>query len=299
MDIALVTCRELPTWEVDDRPLWRALQLRGVHVHHPAWDDEVDWAAYDGVVIRTTWDYWTRGAEFRAWLDRVASHPRLANPADVLRWSLDKRYLRQLQALGVPVADTEWIAPGELPDLGALLAQRGWRRAFLKPAFGASASGTLRFDADARGLESAGDHLRRHGHDVTMLLQPYLEAVETFGELSAIFFGGVFSHGVRKLPLAGDYRVQDDHGGTDAPYTFDEGERHLAARILDKARQALGLREPLLYARVDLLRDANGGLVLTELELVEPSLFFRHAPEAADRMADVVVRWVREGRVGA
>ncbi len=298
MDIALVTCRELPTFEVDDRPLFRALALRGAKVHHPAWDAAVDWSAYDGVVVRTTWDYWTRGPEFAAWLDRVASHPRLGNPVDVLRWSLDKRYLRQLQALGVPIADTEWIAPGELPDLGALLARRGWHRAFLKPAFGASASGTMRFDADADGLAAATSHLAAHGRDVTTLLQPYLESVETFGELSAIFFAGAYSHGVRKVPRPGDFRVQDDHGGTDAPYAFDEAERRLAIAVLDAARQVLGRQEPFLYARVDLLRDAGGGLVLTELELVEPSLFFRHAPAAADHMADVVVRWVREGRVG-
>ncbi|MEY3012728.1 MAG: hypothetical protein RIT45_1463 [Pseudomonadota bacterium] len=293
MDIALVTCSQLPTWEIDDGPLWAALERRGVRVHQPAWDADVDWFAFDAVVIRTTWDYWNRGDAFLAWIDRVAAHPRLFNPAPVLRWSLDKRYLAELAAAGVPMAETVWLAPGDRPDLRALLAERGWSRAFLKPSFGASASGTLRFSADDAGFAAADAHLRAHGEALTYLLQPYLETVETFGEVSAIVLGGVYSHGVRKVPVPGDYRVQDDYGASDAPYAFSPAERALCERALTAAAEILGLREPLLYARVDWLRGPDGRLLLTELELVEPSLFFRHGPAAAERMAELIVARVR------
>ncbi len=294
MDIALVTCSKLPTWEIDDRPLWAALERRGVRVHHPAWDDAVDWLAFDGVVLRTTWDYWDRGPAFLAWVDRVASHPRLFNPAAVLRWSLDKRYLAELEAAGVPIAETVWIGAGERPDLAALLAARGWSRAFLKPAFGASASGTLRFLADDPGFAAADAHLRAHGTALTYLLQPYLETVETFGEVSAIVLGGEVSHGVRKIPVPGDYRVQDDYGARDEPYALPPELVGLCEHTLRVAAERLGLSEPLLYARVDWLRDATGRWLLTELELVEPSLFFRHGPQAAERLAELVV--ARVGR---
>ena len=117
-----------------------------------------------------------------------------------------------------------------------------------------------------------------------MMLQPYVEQVERDGEWSAIFIDGDYSHGVRKVPVAGDYRVQDDFGATDMPATFTVDELALARSIVE------AVEADLLYARVDFLRDEHGDLRLTELELVEPSLFFRHAPEAAERLADGLLR---------
>jgi hypothetical protein len=122
-----------------------------------------------------------------------------------------------------------------------------------------------------------------------MILQPYLPAVETFGEVSAISFGGVLSHAVRKIPVSGDYRVQDDFGASDEPWACTDELKALSDCALAAAARLLQRSEPLLYARVDALRDLSGRLVLTELEIVEPSLFFRHASEAPARFADVVV----------
>ena len=281
--IALATQTNLPDWEVDDRPLHAALAARGAEVHHPAWDDPtVAWSGFDAVLIRTTWDYMERRDAYLAWAEQVATVSRLFNPPDVVRWNTHKSYLRDLEARGAALAPTLWFSRGATPDLSALVRERGWARAFLKPQVGASALETLRFTCDPTGLATASAHLQRTLATRDMMLQPYLAAVESEGELSAFFIDGQLSHGVRKVPVPGDYRVQDDFGAHDEPYTFEAEDRALVEGIA-------ALAGPLLYARVDLLRDDGGRLCLNELELVEPSLFFRHAPEAADRLAEALL----------
>ncbi len=287
--IALATQAELPASEVDDAPLHRALIRRGAHLDRPTWDDPaVDWGAFDAVLIRTTWDYAARRDRFVAWAEEVAARTALFNPVEVVRWNTDKRYLRDLQRAGVPIAPTVWLAPGPSPDVGALLAERGWTRGFLKPVFGQTARETLRFDASPAGLAAARAHLDRLLPREGFMLQPYLSAVEREGEHSAIFVDGALTHVVQKIPVPGDYRVMDDFGATDRRATLDP-DGHAVCRA---ALAAVPAAAPLLYARVDLLRDDRGRWVLTELELVEPSLFFRHGPHAADALAASLMRRV-------
>lgn len=285
MRIALVTCSTVPTWEKDDRPFVAALAARGARVEEPRWDDPaVAWESFDAALIRTTWDYVPRVAEFVAWAARAGAATRLFNPSEIVRWNADKGYLEELGRRGVPLAPTIRIAPGKASGLVAAVASLGARRAFLKPVVGASAVGTLRFDCDAAGIRRAAEHLA--AEPGTYLLQPYLARVETEGERSLIIFDGKLSHSVVKVPVAGDYRVQDDYGATDRPYDPTPEEREVAERALAAAP---GPRPPL-YARVDLLNDDAGRPVLTELELIEPSLFFRHDPSAAGRLADALLR---------
>jgi len=286
MRIALATCSNLPAFEVDDRPLVLALEARGAEVLQPSWDDaSFDWQACEACLIRTTWDYMDRQAEFVAWAERVGALTRLFNSSRVVRWNTDKRYLRELEAAGVACVPTLWLERGERPDLRALLREQGWSRAFLKPTVGASASGTLRFDLDEAGLAAAEAHLEQLLPSFHFMLQPYLRSVETAGELSAILVGGQLTHGVRKVPVAGDYRVQDDYGASDERYEFNEEGSRLSHEIVRMASERVGEPE-LLYARVDFLHGEDGALLLNELELVEPSMFFRHAPEAAVALAD-------------
>ncbi len=291
MRIGIATCRNLPDWEVDDHPFHAALLARGARIERPAWDDpHADWGAFDTVLIRTTWDYMDRVDEFVAWAEHVDAVTRLMNPLPVVRWNTRKTYLRELESHGVRIAPTEWLDAGQRVDVRALLERRGWTRAFIKPVVGATARETLRFGDDTVGIAAAEAHLTRTLAREPMMMQPYLEAVETEGELSAIFFDGALSHGVRKVPVDGDYRVQDDFGAHDEPHRFTATEVELAAGIVDTAARHLELDEPLLYARVDFLRDADGSLLLNELELVEPSLFFRHDPESPARLADALLR---------
>ncbi len=306
MRMALATCANLPEWEADDRPLHAALARRGVEVVRPAWSDPgVEWGAFDACLIRTTWDYCDKHEAFVEWARRVAAATRLFNPAAVVRWNTDKRYLRDLETRDVPLIPTVWLERGQEVELESLLADRGWERGFIKPAIGSTARETLRFAADSEGIAAASRHLSRLLRREAAMVQPYLSSVESEGELSVIFIDGEMTHAVRKIPVAGDYRVQDDFGANDAPAQLTPQEQAMANRIAavaDALAAALVSREEaagekcvagrLLYARVDLLRDEEGHLRLSELELVEPSLFFRHGPAAAERLAEALCRRV-------
>lgn len=281
--IALASCHNLPDWEVDDRPFHAALAARGADFAVVPWDAEVDWAQFDACLIRTTWDYSERLPEFLAWTKRVASLTKLFNGPQLVAWNTHKSYLADLEARGVATIPTEWLAAGaDGAMVAAAVAKRGWTRAFLKPVVGACARLTLPFAAEPEGLHAAAELLAANPTEA-FLLQPYLDRVERDGEFSAIFVDGAFTHGVRKVPVAGDYRVQDDFGAHDEPWSPTAAERDLARAIV------ANLPFPWLYARVDLLRDESGALLLTELEAVEPSLFFRHGPAAAECLAAALI----------
>ena len=275
MTLALATCATVPHWEVDDRPFHAALRARGIDAIEAVWDDPaIDWASFDAVVIRTTWDYQEKRDAFVAWAERLPVP--LHNPVDIVRWNTHKSYLRDLEARGVPIVPTEWLDRGTAPDIASICERRGWRRAFLKPCVGATSRETLRFDL---GDPNAQAHVDRLLPYEDLMLQPYLSRVESDGELSAIFIDGDLTHAVRKVPVPGDYRVQDDFGATDYPIDFPDIP--LAKAAIDAVGRSL------LYARADFLMSDNG-LRLTELELVEPSLFFRHGPQAAEALAGAI-----------
>jgi hypothetical protein len=293
MRIALPTCSNLPDWEVDDAPLFEALAARGAQTERPVWDDlRIDWATFDAVLVRTVWDYQDKLPAFLDWIDRVGDETELFNPAPVLRWNTDKRYLRELAARGVRIAPTEWLEAGSQADVAALVARRGWESAFLKPVVGATARETLRFRCEPRGVELAQAHVDRLLPREGLILQPYLASVETVGELSLILVDGDLSHAVRKIPVPGDYRVQDDFGASDRPEAVSE-ETVALARAALRAATPSDL-QPLLYGRVDFMTGDDGSLLLGELELIEPSLFLRHDPAAAGRIAEALLRRLEE-----
>jgi len=268
MRIAIATCRNLPDWEVDDTPLFEAFAARDIDAPAIIWDDPgVEWSTFDACLIRTTWDYQHGKREaFVDWAQRTAAMIPLFNPPLVIRWNTHKFYLRELEQRGAPIIPTIWLEAGSSIDLPAALHEHGWSRAFLKPAIGATARETFRIrgEGDHDDAQAHVDRLLAAGED--MLLQPYLPRVETEGEYSAIIIDGSITHGVRKVPVPGDYRVQDDFGATDEPWTPTADDQATIDTIID----ALPFDHDLLYARVDLIRDDAGALRLTELELVEP-----------------------------
>lgn len=282
--VALVTCTELPDLDPDDRLLIEPLRRLGVTAEPVAWDDpSVDWSAFDLAVLRSTWDYPDRLAEFLAWADRV---PRLANPADVVAWNTDKHYLVELAGAGVPVVPTTWLAPG-VP-----VALPGAEEHVLKPAVGAGSKETGRYNlADPQHRRLAAEHVANlHAAGRHVLLQPFLPAVDTLGETALLFLGGEYSHAVRKgglltgphVPFAGLYKAETITARTPSP-----AERAVAAQALAAVPGGAGR---LLYARVDLLPGSGGRPLVVELELTEPSLFLGYADGAAQRLAAAVVR---------
>lgn len=266
----------------DDLPLVHAASAdAGLAVEVVRWDaPDVDWAAYDLVVVRSCWDYTWRVEEFLAWAGAV---PRLRNPVEVLRWNADKTYLRDLAGAGCPVVPTVWdpASVQDLPD-----AQE-W---VVKPSVSAGARDTARWSTPADALS----HVRALQADGrTAMVQPYLTAVDAAGETALLHFGGAFSHAVRKGPLLrpGDGPDEDRVGREElSPATARPEQRAVAAAALAAVPAVLGPVGTLLYARVDLVDGPDGAPVLLELELVEPSLFLPEADGAAERF----VRAVRE-----
>ncbi|MEU4403992.1 hypothetical protein AB0F88_05660 [Streptosporangium sp. NPDC023963] len=232
------------------------------------WDDpEVDWAAFDAVVVRTPWDYVERRAEFLAWAHRTESVTRLLNPAAVLERNTDKTYLREL---GVPSIPTYWAGPGETVDFPVL------DEYVVKPSISAGARDTIR-TGDRKEAEAHAARLVAGGR--TAMIQPYLDMVETEGETSLLYFGGRFSHAVRRNAMlvesASGPGQGNDHGELRVP---EPDQLALAERVLGEFPE-------VLYARVDLVRLADGSPALIEVELTEPYLFLRYAPGAAASLA--------------
>ncbi len=284
--VALATCAELPQLDPTERLVLEPLEQRGVTAVPAVWDDPaVDWDSFDLTVIRSTWDYTRRREAFVSW---AACVPRLANPADVIAWNTDKRYLADLAAAGVPVVPTSWIVPGErwtLPDSGEWV---------LKPSVSAGSVATGRYDmTDPEHRQLAAQHIDRlHTAGKVVMLQPYLSAVDTAGETALLYFNGEFSHAIRKGPmLTGPDRGTGPH---DALYVPEEiqprqasaEERELAEKILTVVPGGVAR---LLYARVDLIPGPDGQPTLIELELVEPSLFLNYDPGAPERFAAAIV----------
>jgi glutathione synthase/RimK-type ligase-like ATP-grasp enzyme len=284
VDVALVTGAVGPSFmhEVDAR-LVAALRERGATVHTPCWTDaEVAWDAFDLAVVRTTWDYVDDRDAFVAWAAATAERTALWNPADVLRWNTHKSYLLELEDRGAPVVPTAWLAQGDRIDLADLLASRGWSRAVVKPAVAAGSQGLARVDAAAA---AAGQrHLDALLAVGDAMVQAYLPSVETRGELSVVVVDGEVSHAVRKLPAAGEFRIQEEFGGRYVEEGLDRDTTDLAAWIVETAGTEL------LLARVDLLEDEVGTLQLAELEATEPDLYLDAAPAAAARVADAILR---------
>lgn len=264
--IAFATCRDLPTLAADERLVSEALARDGVAVAAAVWDDPlVRWEQYDAVVVRSTWDYHLRPDQFAAWIDRLeAARVPLWNPAPLLRWNLNKRYLADLAGRGLPVVPTAFLPAGAPANLAAILAEHGWEKAVVKPAVSASSHTTwCTTAAKAAADQGQFEAMLRQGD---LLIQRYLPEILSAGEWSFIFLGGTYSHAVIKRPRQGDFRVQSAFGGTCEP----ENPPHLLMAQAERVVKAID--GPWLYARVDGV-EVDGDLRLMELELIEPALF--------------------------
>jgi len=279
--LALATCAELPGLSDDDRLLLPALERRGWAAVPVRWDDRTGaWGRFDAVVVRSCWDYHLHLPEFLAWLVALErAGVRVFNPLPTMRWNVTKSYLRELAAAGVPVTPSVWVPMGSTRTLRDLAGEMGADTLVVKPNVSASGFETWRFDpAHAREGEA---RFARMVRERDLLVQPFIPAITTEGELSLVFLDGAYSHAVRKRPRPGEFRVQEEHGGTAEP--AEAG----ADLVRQAARAAAVAPGRPLYARVDGLV-TDGALLVTELELVEPKLYFALDDEAADRMAAAI-----------
>lgn len=285
MKLAILTCSKIPQGVADDQGLFEALKNTGIEVHIHAWDAPIQWSDYDACLFRSVWDYQEQPTKFLHWLEQTEPVTQFINSAAIIKWNTDKKYLKELADFGVSIAPTVWLDANKTHDLKTLINQFDATQYFLKPVIGADSSGTYRFSNNGDELIAAQKHLDEISKSHEMMLQPYLNSVETQGETSGMFFASNYSHGVRKIPVNGDYRVQDTFGATDVPYDLNAAEMALSKACLYFLAEKFGT---IVYARFDFLQDADGSVYLNEAELFEPSLFFNHDPLAAARLAQSI-----------
>lgn len=276
--VLFATSDEHAALTADDRLAADALRGLGLRVEPLVWS-RPDAVPGDGaaVVIRSCWDYHLREREFRGWIASLEARgvPVLNAPA-LVRWNLHKGYLREMEARGIPVVPTAWVRADDPRPLGAHLDAAGWEEAVVKPAVSLSAHETWRVRRDEAAAHEPRFRRLRAAGDV--LVQRFLPEVVSGGEWSLVFFGGEFSHAVRKRPRPGDFRVQVEHGGSSAPEAPTPELVDAAGAAL---RAAPGVAD---YARVDGVV-AGGEFLLMELECIDPVLFFAAHPPAAARFA--------------
>jgi glutathione synthase/RimK-type ligase-like ATP-grasp enzyme len=283
--LALATSSKHPNLPADDRLLLTPLAARNLQAQPAVWNDpHYDWSSCAAVVIRSCWDYHLQPDKFLNWIAALeAAGVAVFNPAPLIRWNANKSYLRDLEAKGVSIVPTFWGDNGHPLILNEKLRELGWHRAVVKPRISATAYRTQLVTAKADdAAQQLFDELRR-GPGV--MVQKFMESIATEGEWSLIFFAGAFSHAVLKRPKIGDFRVQNDCGGTsriaDPP-----------PLVLESATRAVQAVDRTLYARVDgVVEDAR--FLLMELELIEPALFLASHPEAPARFARAIDQALR------
>jgi hypothetical protein len=264
MKIAIATCLTIPEIDVDEEITLQAFRDRGHEVELKPWDDP-SWNAgeFDAVIIRSTWNYPDHVANFRQWIQATAEKTKLLNPADILLGNLEKTYLNDVAARGIPVVESRWI---NTDDADRLMFTE---KSVLKPTIGAGSMDTKVFEGEA--LQEARDWLKSMGPNRAFMIQSYMRSVDHEGEQSIVMIGDMASHRIHKHP-----RFADGHENVEGPFEVSNEFEEIAQRAIEP------IRDRILYARVDLMLDNAGKWAISELELVEPSLFLSQKPDALE-----------------
>ncbi len=290
-DVTIVTCKKyLQNIEgntyvnnifLEFNLLKDALEAKGVSVHRTYWDNpDYDWSQTKVAVIRTVWDYFERFEAFNTWMVQTASVTNLINRLPLQQWNSHKYYLRELQEKGVPVVPTYFVDAKSSHTLAKISAEKGWECVVIKPAISAAAFHTYKISAENRTeMEPVFQKLLK---ERDMLVQPFIETIATRGEASLMIFNGQFTHAVLKKAKRGDFRVQDDFGGTVHKYQPTGSEIQFAEFANSKC--------PIkpVYGRVDIVWDAKGNPLLSEMEFLDPEIWIRNAPESAEVLAAAI-----------
>ncbi len=270
----------------EDRLLIEALGERGIAARRVDWSrDDVDWSGFAAVVLRTPWDYFDRFEAFSRWLDGLQSHPRVINDLEALRWNSDKHYLAELEAAGLPIVPTVFVERGEGRSLEDAARALGTEALVFKPTVSGAAFETYRVRPGTVGEYTA--RFSALTAERAMMVQPFMASVLERGEVTVVAMQGQPTHGLVKRAKAGDFRVQDDHGGTLHDHVATAEELAVARQAIAAAPHAP------LYGRVDLVRDDSGQPTVMELELIEPELWFRRHPPAAAKLARALAARLR------
>ncbi len=294
-DITILTCKEFFSQErtdlditriLDERALLQnALEKRGYKVTCVPWNDpDYDWSQTRAVVFRSIWDYFEHYDEFISWLHMVKDHTRLINPKSLIDWNIDKHYLADLEERGIDIVPTVFIDTGRYRSIDEVCNEKGWEDVVIKPAIAGSAFHTYKVKKEERG--SFEVLFKNLVDERDMLIQPFQETIITLGEASLMIFNGKYTHAILKKAKEGDYRVQENFGGGVYDYvpTLEE---------ISYAENVFKMCDPMpAYGRVDIIWDADGTILLGELEIIEPELWIRNCPEAAENFVDGIVHYL-------
>ena len=268
---------------VEDALLRAALEKHDLKVTRKSWTDpEFDWSSTKYIIVRTIWDYFEKFDRFLEWFHRVKSLTTFINAADTIIWNLDKHYLADLQQKNIPVVETYFVEPGSRVTLKEIYQQLGWEHIIIKPAVSGAARHTYQLHAD--DIAAHEMIFQQLIEKECMLVQPFQKNIIGIGEYTLMVMDGKYTHAVLKQAKKGDFRVQDDFGGSVVAWEPDATTIALAESIIRKI-------EPMpVYGRVDLILDNNNILAVSELEIIEPELWFRTFPPAAQVLGDAIAR---------
>ena len=290
-DITLLTCRAyykpdnitpyIQNILLEQELLKSAFEAKGLKVDITYWDNpSYEWQQTKSVLFRTVWDYFERFDEFWEWLEQVKTKTRLINSYELIKWNIDKHYLRDLKNNDIQVVPTYFVDKGNNISLKEIAYLKDWKHIVIKPAISASAFNTYKITNDEIEQKEQLFHELLQTHD--MLVQPFFQTISELGEASLMVFGGKFTHAILKKAKTGDFRVQDDFGGTIHDYNPTQEEIDFAEKVFQSC-----ISMPI-YGRVDIIWDTNKNLYLSELEIIEPELWIRNRPESAKKIADAV-----------
>ena len=290
-DITLLTCRAyykpdnitpyIQNILLEQELLKSAFESQGLKVDITYWDNpSYEWQQTKSVLFRTVWDYFERFDEFWDWLEQVKTKTRLINSYELIKWNIDKHYLRDLKKNGIQVVPTYFADRENNISLQEIANLNDWKHIVIKPAISASAFNTYKITNDEIEQNEQLFHELLQTHD--MLVQPFFPTISELGEASLMVFGGKFTHAILKKAKAGDFRVQDDFGGTVHDYNPTQEEIKFAEKVFQSCTSLP------IYGRVDIVWDSNKHIYLSELEIIEPELWIRNRPESANKIAEAV-----------
>lgn len=263
---------------LEDQLLKEALELYGLNVVRKSWSDpNFDWSITKYILFRSTWDYADRYDEFSVWLEMIRKQTILLNSASIIKWNIDKHYLLDLKEKGIHICKSHFIKKGSLTNLAKLHRKLGWSKTVLKPCISGGGRHTYRLDLNT--IAQHEEIFQKLIATEDMMLQSFQENILSKGEYSFMVMNGQYTHAVLKKVKPGDFRVQDDFGGTLHDYHATPEEINFAEEVVQACP------EPPMYARVDAIIDNHNKLAISEVELIEPELWFRNYNHAANILA--------------
>jgi len=292
-DVVILTKKDFfepknPDWYIkqvlqEDEYVKLALEKKGLKVTRTYWDNpDFDFLKTKITLFRTIWDYFHRFDEFSKWLEETKDKTQFINHPDLIYQNIDKHYLQNLSKQNINIPPTLFINKDEKRTLNEIFIKSDWKDAVLKPTV--SGAGRHTYKISDKNIASYEKIFNELIQKEDMMLQEFQNNIYEKGELAFMIFNGKFSHAILKKAKKGEFKVQDDFGGSVHKYKASQEEIKFAEEVVSVCNP-----KPV-YARVDIIFDNNNKPAVSELEMIEPELWFRFHPPAAELFADAILK---------